>query len=412
MKPLKDYSYLKGFNHGLRYDNYSHEQTVKEMGYAKRITLNSCRLFLGFGYWLQWKKVKTQFLESLKDFVRTAWEYGISTTPILLMPFFTEGQTQYWISPDHSNSPMPGCYFKENYHIAEEIIADIIAKLKDEPGLLFWDVMNEPSWHGCLLSVDDPEEKGRRYEMVWDFVRHFIKFVREKDPINALGVGHTFIEDTELSKTGDMVDIIIFHDYLETRNRIEATCKRAVEISEKYGKPIINNETGCLCRANPYDVAIQMAEKYRIGWYIFELMITEGMWQKVHGIFYPDGTIRDPSIVAAVMGCYRNRGDSAVYPDVNQEGHAEKALLLAKKALDTRATTEALLEAAEYMANLLEAGEFIPMALPPTAVIERYRRKHNMTYAEVRAFTYKLVRSLTEACEIMPGDRYQNTSKV
>ena len=54
---------------------------------------------------------------------------------------------------------------------------------------LFWDVMNEPSWHGFILSVDDPEERQRRLDMVWDFVRHFIRFVREKDPVNALGVG-------------------------------------------------------------------------------------------------------------------------------------------------------------------------------------------------------------------------------
>lgn len=28
-----------------------------------------------------------------------------------------------------------------------------------------------------------------------------------------------------------------------------------------YRKPVINNETGCLCRANPYDLVIEMADK-------------------------------------------------------------------------------------------------------------------------------------------------------
>lgn len=127
-----------------------------------------------------------------------------------------------------------------------------------------------------------------------------------------------------------------FHDYLETRSRVEATCRRAVELSQKYGKPVINNETGCLCRSNPYDMAVETADRYGIGWYLFELMIEEegGMWSKVHGIVYPDGTVRDPSIVAAILGFFRNRNETAIQSDVNQEGHADKAIAAARDALE------------------------------------------------------------------------------
>ena len=400
MKPLKDYSFIKGFNHSLGWaKDYDHETADREMGYAQRLSLNSCRLFIPMQ---RWRENKKKFLEDLTDFVRTAWAKGISTTPILLMPYFADDQTPYWLAEDHSNAPIPGCYFKENWGLGEEYVADVVSALKDEPGLLFWDVMNEPSWHGFMLSVDNPEEKARRLEMVWEFVRHFVQFVREKDPVNALGVGHTFIEDTELSKTGDMVDIIIFHDYLETRSRVEATYKRAIELSEKYGKPIINNETGCLCRSNPYDMVIEIADKYKVGWYLFELMINEGMWSRVHGICYPDGTVRDPSIVAAIMGFFRNRGESALYPDVNQEGHADKALALARQTLDDhKSTVQQLLESAEYMANLLEAGELIPMALPPTAEVAAFRRARNPDLFRLRALVYRLSKTLQDACDIL-----------
>ena len=253
MKPLKDYSHIKGFNYslpGLFGDfNYSKENVERDMGYAKRLGLNSARIFMSIR---AYQKDAQEYIKCVKHFVQTAWKYGISSNPILLVgPYFTEGQEPYWLAPDHSNSPIPGSYYEENYHIGEEYCAAMIEALKDEPGLLMWDVMNEPSWHGFLLSVDDADEKQRRYDMVWKFVRHFTKFVREKDPVNAIGIGHTFIEDTELSQTGDMVDVIIFHDYLETRSRVEATCKRAVELSKKYNKPVVNNETGCLCRSNP-----------------------------------------------------------------------------------------------------------------------------------------------------------------
>jgi hypothetical protein len=40
---------------------------------------------------------------------------------------------------------------------------------------------------------------------------------------------------------------------------------------------------------------------------IWELMITR-QWGTVHGVLYADGTVRDPSIVAALPGFFRNRG--------------------------------------------------------------------------------------------------------
>jgi hypothetical protein len=401
MRPLKDYSNIKGFNYSLAsLKDYNHEIEVRNMGYAKRLTLNSCRLFM---HMEDWKKDSERFLDNLRDFMTVAYDHGITTTPILLMPYFTDDQTPYWLSEDHSCSPIPGCYYPENYSIGEAYVSDIINAVASHPGLLFWDVMNEPSWHGFLLSVDDPQEKQKRLDMVWDFVRHFIKFVREKDPVNALGVGHTFIEDTEYSKTGEMVDIIIFHDYLETRSRVEATCRRAVELSQKYGKPVINNETGCLCRSNPYDMAVETADRYGIGWYLFELMIEEegGMWSKVHGIVYPDGTVRDPSIVAAILGFFRNRNETAIQSDVNQEGHADKAIAAARDALEKRAGAEELLEAAENVANLLEAGELVPMAVPPTARIAAYRRSEKKDIREIRSFLYNLVCRLKEGCDIV-----------
>ena len=396
MKALSSYSHIKGFNHEPDFDIYTHEQAVREMGYAQRLGLNSCRLFMPLRFW---RNNREGFLSHLLDFVRTAWGHGISTTPILMMPYFTDDQTEYWLNDD-LQPEIPGCYLKENYHIGEAFVTDVVKLLKDEPGLLFWDVMNEPSWHGFLINIVDPQEKQRRLDMVWKFLHHFVKLTRDLDPVNALGIGHTFIEDTESSKTGDMVDIIIFHDYLETRSRIEGTCKRALELSEKYGKPVINNETGCLCRANPYDAAIEIHDRYNIGWYIFKLMI-EGGWSRAHGICYPDGTVRDPSIVAAIRGFFRNRGETAIYPDINMEHYAEKAIALAKDALARSAGEEELLEAAEYIANMLECGELVPMACPPTAQINAYRRLETVNIAEIRMFLYKLVTKLREKCGVI-----------
>jgi len=45
----------------------------------------------------------------------------------------------------------------------------------------------------------------------------------------------------------------------------------------------------------------------KVGWYIWELMIVREGWGPVHGVFYEDGTVRDPSIAAAIMGFFRKR---------------------------------------------------------------------------------------------------------
>ena len=158
-----------------------------------------------------------------------------------------------------------------------------------------------------------------------------------KGPVNALGVGNTYAYEIEPSKTAPLVDILVYHDYFETRSRVRNVCEIMKRLSEQYHKPVINNETCCLCRSNPYDMALEILQEYHFGFYVFELMIGNDMWQRVHGICYPDGTVRDPSIVAAVQGFFRNRTSSALPENVNEEGSADLAIRLATKALSDTA---------------------------------------------------------------------------
>lgn len=76
---------------------------------------------------------------------------------------------------------------------------------------------------------------------------------------------------------------------------------------------ILNTETACIARANPYDLALQIATAHKTGCYLFNLIIG-GYWGEIYGIFYPEGTVRDPSIVAAIMGFYRNRDLNTIRP--------------------------------------------------------------------------------------------------
>src|SRR5262249_1692041 len=100
-------------------------------------------------------------------------------------------------------------------------------------------------------------------------------------------------------------DILTYHDYSPTRELIAANAARAKAFAQKGGKPVLQTEVGADNRASPYDMALREYKKAGMGFYIWELMIAKN-WGDVQGLFYPDGTVRDPVIAAAVMGIFRN----------------------------------------------------------------------------------------------------------
>ncbi len=382
MKPLTDYSHIRGFCHHVDTDDV---RLRRELGYAKKLDLNSTRVWLSFE---KYEEDPKGYVEGLIRFVRTCWEMGVSVMPILF----------------NGNMLKEFTLEKEFYPRGEVYAAAVVEALKDEPGLIMWDVMNEPSCND-FIHKSPREERPARLEKLWDFCRHFCEFVRSLDPVNAITLGHTVPMDVE--PTADCVDVLSFHDYKGTRARVEESYKAMEALSEKTRKPILNTELCCLCRANPYDMALEKAREHHTGWYLFNLMIGDGVWGCVHGIFYPDGTVRDPSVPAAVLGIYRNRDPEthkAAQP--NQEGHAERAIEEALTVLQLDRTdafkahshsVEEILEAAEYCANTLECCELVPMNEPPTLQINRFRAQKNPSLDEVKAFCYKLVQQLRQA---------------
>jgi hypothetical protein len=386
MKPLDDYSFIRGVCY-----MWSGDQTTieRDLGYAQRLLINSTRIWLRYRDY--WENPKA-FIKKLRNYVHTAHKIGISTMPIL------------W-----SGNMIDVSILADDYlPIGEKYVADVVQALKDEEGLLMWDIMNEPSYNDYMRNVT-AEEKPEHEAKMWGFVRHFCEYVKDLDPENAITVGNTFIEDTE--PTVDLVDVISFHDYLETRQRVENTYLQAEILSRKYDKPLINSELACLCRSNPYDMALEICERHKVGWYLFELMV-HGYWGDVHGIVYPDGTVRDPAIVAAIYGFHRNRNIATrIRPNPNKEGHVQQALKLVQDALTDdptvfrhrRKTTDQVLEAAEYCANLLEGSEMIPMIEPPTVKILAWRQQNedDRDVQAIRAFTYELALKLKESCQVL-----------
>ena len=432
MKKTVDYQKLRGFNYTqpdaandrVFWAEYHHDIVDRDMGYAERLHLNSARIFLSYDFY---KENPDRFLANVKDFVQTAWKHGISTNPIIFMGFRFREDELPWsgfmleagLKPIYKTLEDPSCWY-----IGEKYFDDLYEAIGHEEGLLFWDIANEPGYTDNFVTwydeepsyVQDYQERPNmellryRQEKTWDIVRHFCRYVKSKDQEHDIGVGNIFIFETEPSRTTELVDVIVFHDYFPTRKRMRDALEYAKKMGEKYGKPVLDNEMCCLARANPYDMSIEMHDEYQIGWYLFELMIGKDMWSRVHGVVYPDGTVRDPSIVAAIGGFFRNRSETAIRSDVNQEDYVKRVSILAERTLhaarqnkgsDHSQDVENLLEVCEYAANLLEAGELVPMAYPPTAKIAAYRRQQNVDAMEIEDYLTELMGTLKKACHII-----------
>ena len=169
-----DYGSIRGVCYGWGGDQATIE---RDLGYAQRLRLNSTRIWLSYPqYWQD----PQAYLGKLRTYVRTAHAVGISTMPIL------------W-----NGNNIDVSILDEDYRsTGEKYVADVVDALRDEPGLLMWDVMNEPTCNDFIRTAG-PEERPRNEARMWDFVRHYCGLVKELDPANPITVGHTFVQDVE-----------------------------------------------------------------------------------------------------------------------------------------------------------------------------------------------------------------------
>ncbi len=337
-----DYSAIRGANytaaaghhleHWLHYDP---KVTDRDLDYAKKIGINQVRVFLSYPAYLTNREV---FLTNLVLLTRACQAHGIGLMPVVTY------------SREMIKEAAP-------YPLSRSWAKDLLDTVGHEPALAFWDVFNEP----------DYPPNGTNFTARTAHARVMAQMFRELDtrrPRTPVTIGFTF--ETNMEKNADVVDVLSYHDYSPTREEIHSNIVAAFAFSAKVHKPVINTETACTGRANPYDMVIQEFSDAHMGFYIWELMITE-YWGNVHGVFYPDGTVRDPSIPAAMLGFYRNRGANVVLEFPDREGWVTRTVSNSVAWLhDTNAPYARGLDLAETAANILEANQLVAMRDLPT----------------------------------------------
>jgi len=374
----KDLSGVRGFNYQSAESNghaefwlqYNPAVTERDLDNAVRLQLNQVRVFVPYA---AWERNKEALRKNLLHFVRAAHDRGIGVMPTM----------QYKFGEWRDKAAWPN---------SREFVADLVATIGKEPGLVIWDVENEPEC--CSL----PPTADNRLHM--EHAMYMAKVFHELDPVTPVTIGATFADN--MIAMGDAVDVLSFHNYSPTRAEIRASIAKAKEYAAKVGKPLVDSEIGCIARANPYDITLQEHMQAHVGWYIWELMIT-GEWGTVHGVFYPDGTVRDPAIVAALLGFFRNRGANVVEDAPDRENHLTEAVTKNKAWLaDPNPNWETGLDLAEVSSNLLEAAQLAPMHNLPTRQVALLRNGQPDIPA-LRSMLEKFT-SLLEPYQLPPGD--------
>lgn len=374
----KDLIGVRGFNyqsaetigHAEFWLQYNPSVTERDLDYAARLQLNQVRVFVPYA---AWERNKEALRNNLIHFVRSAHARGMGVMPTM----------QYKFNEWRDKAAWPN---------ARPFVADLVAAIGKEPGLAIWDVENEPE---CCKLPPTPDNRLRM-----EHAMYMAGVFHELDPVTPVTIGATLAEN--MITMGDAVDVLSYHDYSPTRAQIRANIAKAKQYAAKVGKPLVNSEIGCIARANPYDVALQEHMQAHVGWYIWELMIT-GNWGTVHGVFYPDGTVRDPSIAAALMGFFRNRGPDVVEDVPDRENHVTEAVEKNKAWLmASDARLDSGLDLAEISANLIEAAQLAPMHdLPSRQVVLLRNGPPNLP--ALRSILQRFT-SLLEPYELPAGD--------
>ena len=298
-----DFSWIRGANFVPSYArndvqiwlDYDPAVIDRELGYAKRLKINTVRVFLNPAIYEHDPKL---FLERWENFLSLCEKHKIQAMPALFDSCFDPQVVDLKDYKDKKWMPAPGFsrLGEKDRPAMEAYIHAVVGKYKDDPRIVMWDVVNEPE---STKYYHDLDEGGR--QTICEFVRWALKRVRQENPVQPLTIGWANLHGNTAAI--DLVDVIGFHTYCGYQD-LKRTIQEVQLWGRLYGKPVIMNEFVGRPQ-QPIELALPIAAERKIGWVFWELMLgrtqfTEGK-RPYQGHIYPDGSCYSAKEVAAIL---------------------------------------------------------------------------------------------------------------
>lgn len=214
-------------------DTFDPATCRREMGYAERIGLNACRVFLPF---LVWEADPAGFLSRVDAFLEIAAGCGFAAVPVLFDDCSFAGRQP---SPGPQAAPVPGVHNSgwtgspgsaianddASWPRLERYVHSVIGRYCADSRVLFWDIYNEPGNDG-------------RGEGALRLLRAAFGWARDARPSQPVTAA-VWTPDTP-ALNGFLIDhsdIVTFHDY----NDLEQT-RTAISDLKESGRPVFCTE--------------------------------------------------------------------------------------------------------------------------------------------------------------------------
>ena len=347
-----DCTQIRGFNytpalvaeprhHVDTWVKYDPDVIAFDLDLAQGLKLNMARVFVPYQCFTE---LGDELAPRLQDFAHKLNERGMGFVPVVGSGRWTRDTSLLYQ--------------------ADEWVEYLVNALKDEPNLMMWDLMNEPD-----LNM-------RMKDWNYENCKLLYKLFKEKDPDTPLTIGMEKVAC--MIEMADYADILQFHNYSETRDMVRDTIALAKAFAASVGKQVFNGEMGCIARGNPYDVTLEEHMKADMGWTIWELMIVRQGWGTVHGVFYEDGTVRDPAIPAAILGYFRNRENPMVYFPDREDKIGSFLTRTDEWKKNGSKDFETGIHIAEVGANMLESAMLAPMYEAPLWEVNQIRKNKDL----------------------------------
>jgi hypothetical protein len=294
-KILPDFSNVRGLNYIASYApsdvamwrDYDHDRVDRELGYVKSLGANSVRVWLA---WVVYDAEGEKFIGEFSDFLDLCEAHGITAMPILWDSCFGDAKASYddvtdWVA-NPGTERVADPVFREQ---GDKYVRAVVEAGRGRPGVLIWDVMNEPSGDG-----------------INDWLEHYVKLVKEIDPDHPITIGWAAAKSNEVS--ADWVDVISYHPYGVFDKNRRLWTEAAREVAKNHGdKPILVTEAGTPGWGQRYEECIDFFAAEGIGFYLFEAMIGSDRFRHAAGIVFPDGSVREGEPVRAFRDLARRQ---------------------------------------------------------------------------------------------------------